>query len=944
MKTFYFFPFVAALLITATSFAQAGSLDLSFDTDGKKTTDFQLYYGAGIGATTLQADGKILAAGYIASDLIDFSGHPYTSVILSRYNANGTPDNSFGTGGSVITRAGSMSDVANAITLQQDGKIIVAGSTQVPGGSNILVIRYNINGTIDNTFGVNGKVITDIKTDYDDVALAVKMHKNGTIIIGGYSDRIGDFTGVSVLARYTANGSVDNTFGTNGIILDDWTNSQINALTVQQDSKIVTAGYGDGAFGANAKVSVKRYNINGSPDITFGLNGNALLNIPESFWDEALSVALQPDGKMVICGRSYDQWNYSELYFFVARFNSNGSLDNNFGSGGTVTLTNSLQGQAISAFIQTDGKIVMTTDNYSIYKFNTDGTADNSFGVNGMIHVDIENGSYGAFSAVIQNDNKIIAAGHYNNINNESQYHYGTSGIAITRFTTNGTLDNSFGSLGTVKTDFKTPNASTDYGQSVAIGREGNIIVAGYSYSGAFLNQSLSCYKPDGSPDLIFDSNGKLTINNGGNFQGFSLAVQQDENLLLAGRWHNGSNYDFAVTRYSIYGHPDFNNFGTNGIAHVATGNSDESAYAVAIQTDGKIVLAGTSYNGHDYDIALARFNSNGTVDNSFSFDGVLTKNISNGNDYGYSIAIQPDGKIVVGGYGYGGTNDDFIVLRFLTDGSPDNSFGTNGMVKTSITKTSNDYGKALKIQADGKIILAGYTNNGLNNDYAIVRYNSNGTIDNSFNLTGMVTGSFEGTSNDYCTSAAIQADGKIVIAGYYYKNTTNKNDFAIARYLSNGKPDAAFGAVGKVLTDFGGTDDYANSIAVQQDGKLVVAGTSANDFAVARYNSSGSSIIPGISDVTSAESLKSEQLMQLSVAPNPVSATAVIRFNNSERRNIVIELFDVSGRKVKNIFNGITDKGAQTIRFNRDGLKGGIYFLHLNTGNRNEIKKVLIE
>lgn len=940
MKTFNIFLSAAALFITSASFAQAGSLDLSFDTDGKKTTDFQLYYDAVALATTVQADGKILVTGYISSDLYDFWGHPYNSVILSRYNANGTPDNSFGSGGSVITRAGSMSDVAYAVTVQQDGKIIVAGSTAVQGGTNILVIRYNINGTVDNTFGVGGKVITDIGTDYVDIALTVKMHKAGTIIIGGYSDLDGHFTGRSVLVRYTATGSVDNTFGTNGIILDDLSLSQVNALTIQQDNKIITVGYGDGFFGTNAKVQVRRFNINGTPDITFGLNGYAILDIPENYWDEALSVALQPDGKIVICGRSYNQWSYSNFYFFVARFNSNGSLDNNFGSGGTVVLYKDFWQNNISALLQTDGKIVITTSDFDIFRFNADGTADNSFGVNGVIHPNIGNSqSYmTANSAIIQNDNKIIIAGGYFNINNAA------GGFCITRLNANGTADNSFGSLGVVKTDFKTPNTSADYGQSVAIGQAGNIIVAGYSYLGALLNQSLSSYDPAGSPDIHFNNNGKLTLNNGGNFQGFSLAAQQDGSLLLAGRWHNGSNYDFAVTRYSTNGYPDINAFGSNGIAHVATGNSDESAYAAAIQTDGKIVLAGTSYNGHDYDIALARFNSNGTIDNSFSSDGVLTKNISNGNDYGYSIAVQPDGKIVVGGYGYNGTNDDFILLRFLADGSADNSFGTSGLVKTSITKTSNDYGKALKIQPDGKIVLAGYTNNGVNNDYAIVRYNSNGTIDNSFNLTGIVTGSFDGTSNDYCTSAAIQNDGRIVVAGYYYKNATSKNDFAIARYMTNGKPDATFGTGGKVITDFGGADDYANSIAVQQDGKLVVAGTSANDFAVARYNSSGSSITPGITDVTSAEALKIQQPVQLSITPNPVAATAVIRFTNSERRSIIIELFDVSGRKIKNIFNGITDKGAQTITFSRGGLKGGIYFLHLNAGKWNDIKKVLIE
>jgi len=162
--------------------------------------------------------------------------------------------------------------------------------------------------------------------------------------------------------------------------------------------------------------------------------------------------------------------------------------------------------------------------------------------------------------------------------------------------------------------------------------------------------------------------------------------------------------------------------FNTTGKVTTAIGAINDSALAVAIQSDGKIVAAGYSYNGANYDFALVRYNTDGSLDTTFNTTGKVTTAIGASNDSAYVIAIQSDGKIVAAGYSDNGANDDFALVRYNTDGSLDTTFNTTGKVTTAIG-ASNDYAYAVAIQSDGKIVAAGYSYNGANDDFALVRY-----------------------------------------------------------------------------------------------------------------------------------------------------------------------------------------------------------------------------
>ena len=162
--------------------------------------------------------------------------------------------------------------------------------------------------------------------------------------------------------------------------------------------------------------------------------------------------------------------------------------------------------------------------------------------------------------------------------------------------------------------------------------------------------------------------------------------------------------------------------FNTTGKVTTAIGAINDSALAVAIQSDGKIVAAGYSYNGANYDFALVRYNTDGSLDTTFNTTGKVTTAIGASNDSAYVIAIQSDGKIVAAGYSDNGANYDFALVRYNTDGSLDTTFNTTGKVTTAIG-ASNDYAYAVAIQSDGKIVAAGYSYNGANDDFALVRY-----------------------------------------------------------------------------------------------------------------------------------------------------------------------------------------------------------------------------
>jgi uncharacterized delta-60 repeat protein len=262
--------------------------------------------------------------------------------------------------------------------------------------------------------------------------------------------------------------------------------------------------------------------------------------------------------------------------------------------------------------------------------------------------------------------------------------------------------------------------------------------------------------------------------------------------------------------------------FDGDGLVTTAIGSYPDEARAVAIQSDGKIVVAGGFSNPAYHDFFLARYNSNGSLDTSFDTDGIASTDFGN-DDVARALAIQGDGKILLAGYTNPSNSDAKLALaRYDQNGSLDTSFDGDGRVITNLG-IGYDLLTDIAIQADGKILAVGSKNIGINNDdVAVLRYNTDGTLDPTFDTDGIVTTRL-GNGNDFAASVVIRPDGKIIVGGTTY-NGSNM-DFALLRYNTNGSLDTSFAVDGKLVVDFFGFEDRAENVAVQADGKIVAGG-----------------------------------------------------------------------------------------------------------------------
>ena len=399
-------------------------------------------------------------------------------------------------------------------------------------------------------------------------------------------------------------------------------------------------------------------------------------------------------------------------------------------------------------------------------------------------------------------------------------------------------LDLTFGTGGKVITAF----ADTAYGQSLALQQDGKIIVAGDAITNGVRAFALARYNVDGTLDGSFGTGGKVTTPYNNNVIG-NVAVQLDGKILICGTTEDSlidSTYmsyhiRFTMFRYNTDGTLDAS-FGTNGMVRPAfSSGSFDNAYSLVIQPDQKFIVAGAS--GRDF--AFMRFHPDGSIDSTFSDDGKFKVNFGY-EDMAYTIALQQDGKFVAAGFSGNFPNFDFALTRCNANGTIDSTFGTYGLAHLDFGATY-DRVYSLIIQADGKYVVAGVAGQ----KFAIARFTTSGQLDNTFNTDGLDT-TFQ--SGGKCYAACIQSDGKILMTG------AANNNFILLRYNTDGTIDNTFGTNGIDTTDFGNTFDQANASIMQQDGKILLAGQAQSNsfsrFAVARYHSVLVSV-PQIEDIS---------------------------------------------------------------------------------------------
>ena len=416
-----------------------------------------------------------------------------------------------------------------------------------------------------------------------------------------------------------------------------------------------------------------------------------------------------------------------------------------------------------------------------------------------------------------------------------------TVGLTNTIHAATGDLDTTFGTGGKVSFDFS-GIGNVDFIVHIALQDNGQIIAAGGTFPTANQDFALTRLNADGSLDSAFGTDGKVTLDFSADSRDetFWFVTQNDGKIVVIGTSDATGSNDFALARFNPDGSLD-TSFGTGGKVTTdfsGSGSDDESRGAV-LQADGKIVVAGFIGSLSTQDFALARYNSDGTLDSSFGSAGKVITDLG-GVDAGEAVTIEPDGKIIVVGGSSVAGDRNFAVVRYNTDGSLDTSFGSGGIVMTDLG-SDDDIAWSVVLQEDGKIILGGHSHTGgTAYRFSLARYNTDGSLDTGFGSGGIVTASLSDATNSEATSLAIQPDGKIIAAGY--ANFSGSDDFVVVRYNSDGSLDTSFGSSGIVTTDFSGAthDDIATTVALQSDGKIIAAGQADNagvtDFALARY------------------------------------------------------------------------------------------------------------
>ena len=442
----------------------------------------------------------------------------------------------------------------------------------------------------------------------------------------------------------------------------------------------------------------------------------------------------------------------------------------------------------------------------------TAGLLDTGFGTGGTValHSPDSSGSVVARAMVVYpatdtaNAGKILAAG----IITEPNLTTTKANFCLYRFLPNGSLDTTFGTNGSVTTDFFSQD---DLGYAVAFDASGRILVGG------------------------------------------DATTLVSTTVISPTQISNTYRTDFALARYTAAGQPDtdpVNGFGTmiapglrSGKVTTQFGSGSSIGRAVAVQADGQILLAGQGYSAaaNTNDFAVARYNPDGTLDPSFGTGGVANTVILAGRDYARGMVLQPDGKIVLGGDAFNGADQDLAVARYNADGTLDATFGTGGVMTTAVgvqgpsgTSALNDFGVSPLLDASGRVVMAGVTTSSTGaTDSVLVRYTPSGVLDATFGGTGKVVTDLGG--NDQGRALAIQPDGKLVMVGNASSPATGI-DIAVARFNPNGTLDTTFGTGGKVTTDISGQDDYVVAVAVQADGKILAGGASWNYLALVRY------------------------------------------------------------------------------------------------------------
>jgi uncharacterized delta-60 repeat protein len=490
---------------------------------------------------------------------------------------------------------------------------------------------------------------------------------------------------------------------------------------------------------------------------------------------------------------------------------------------------------------------------------------------------------------------------------------------------TAGTIDSTFNNTGKVIYD----RDKYDLYQDVKVQPDGKIVAAGTSMSPTFSAViEVTRYFADGSFDPLFGTNGHFNYSLNVESGAYKCLIKDDGKILICGYTTDYTIWSMLMIQLDEYGVPD-PSFGNNGVVLQQLGPGEQIAYAMAVQVDKKILLAGYSQNAEYKNVPVVlRYSETGVLDTSFGTNGIANVPVTETDNDFSAVSVQSDGKIVAAGHISNGLSwFSLLIARFDENGQLDAGYGTGGVINHNLGNVDDEF-YDLQLTADDEAILAGFTVS--QSDYfyhlLLMKFDNSGSPAISFGTDGYtVYGEVPYTFGD---AMVLQPDGKILVAGCTGDLQPANNDWAVWRFNPDGSPDQDFGTNGVVTTDFFGNSDEALGIALHAD-KIIVAGKTRNaanflDFAVTRY----------INDVNVAVA-EAETPVKFSVSPNPVKRNGTFRLvcDGKQSENIWVELSDLNGSTVMLEPLGIQSAGIHSFQFGLpSSVSPGVYFVRMRS------------
>jgi uncharacterized delta-60 repeat protein len=575
----------------------------------------------------------------------------------------------------------------------------------------------------------------------------------------------------------------------------------------------------------------------GALDLTFGTGGKVLTDFT-GFLDSTAQVVLrQPDGKLVVAGPAANgspAANGPASDTAVARYNPDGRLDASFGAGGKVVteVGPTFSGPGGAALLP-NGQILIagseaTTQNFFfvLARYNPDGSLDTGFGSGGLVLAPLA-GVDPQHQSVDRPLGLLVQSDQRLVV--AANISGVNGGFVLARYNADGSVDGGFGTSGQVAQlggfDNFTPRGT-------ALQGDGKILLAGTKLQGGFSHLALMRFNPGGDPDGSFGSGGTVVSTFANNFDfAAGLALQPDGKIVVAGTAFPpmASGTDFALARYNLDGSLD-TGFGAGGTTTITFGMNDQSTpFRLVTQAGGKILVAGADATRHSF--ALARLNADGSPDGGFGSGGTVTTEVGPG-DSGANDLLVAGNQVVVVGRAVAGNAGDFALARYNADGSLDAGFGTGGTVTTDFTGPLDSQAVAAVLQPDGKLVVAGSASNGAFTSLALARFNPDGSLDGGFGSGGQVLAHPGPGSANAGQAVALAADGKVVVVSSTVEPTSGVGTLLL-RYTAGGQLDTSFGTGGVVHLP-----DLADGrVAVLADGKILFGA----EHKLVRFNADGS-------------------------------------------------------------------------------------------------------